>query len=208
MTEVLGRTRNPVTPEPAPTSGGFTLFCVRLLNYVTNEVVSRVPSFATRRWWYRRVLGVDLGAHAGIHLGCYLWFYGPGQLRRGGLRIGDHTRINRDCCLDARGSLEIGANVSISPEVVILTASHRIDGEDFGVETRPVVIEDHVWIGTRAMIMPGVTLGRGCVVAAGAIVTRSVPPMTVVAGVPARPVGNRPERATAYTLRGAFPLFE
>jgi maltose O-acetyltransferase len=151
---------------------------------------------------------LTLGPGAAIYLGCYVWFYGPGQLRREGLRIGAHSRINRDCCLDARGSLQIGDNVSVSPEVMILTAYHRHDDDNFPVETRAVTIEDHVWIGTRAMIMPGVTLGRGCVVAAGAVVTRDVPPLTIVAGIPARPVGSRPDRAARYVLDGSPPLFE
>ena len=116
--------------------------------------------------------------------------------------------MNRDCRLDVRGSLHIGAHVSISPEVTVLTASHGVNDPQFRVEVRPVVMEDHVWIGTRAMIMPGVTLGRGSVVAAGAVVTRSVPPLTVVAGVPAKPVAARDETATSYALDGRFPLFD
>jgi acetyltransferase-like isoleucine patch superfamily enzyme len=63
-------------------------------------------------------------------------------------------------------------------------------------------------VGSRAIIMPGVRLGRGCVVAAGAIVTRDVAPLAVVAGIPARVVGERPDEATHYTLDGRFPLFE
>ena len=116
--------------------------------------------------------------------------------------------MNRDCRLDVRGSLHIGENVSISPEVTVLTAAHGVDDPLFGVVLRRVVIEDHVWIGTRAMIMPGVTLGRGSVVAAGAVVTRSVAPLTVVAGVPARTVAERDDAATAYVLDGRFPLFD
>ncbi len=102
----------------------------------------------------------------------------------------------------------IGDNVSVSPEVTILTAQHRVDDPEFRVENRRVVIEDHVWIGTRATILPGVTLGRGCVVAAGAVVTRDVAPFVIVGGVPARPVGTRPESAAAYVLDQRLPLFE
>jgi acetyltransferase-like isoleucine patch superfamily enzyme len=194
---------------PGPTAKGLLrLFGVRTVNYLTNEVVSRVPSFALRGLWYRKVVGIRLGRHAGVHLGCHIWCYGPNQVRRSGSSIGAHSRINRDCCLDVRGPVVIGENVSVSPEVVILTASHGVDDVDFAVEERPVVIEDHVWIGTRAMILPGVTLGRGSVVAAGAVVTRDVEPLTVVAGVPARPVAKRPDTATHYVLSGNFPLFE
>jgi acetyltransferase-like isoleucine patch superfamily enzyme len=170
--------------------------------------VSSLPSFALRRLWYRHVLGATFGPHAGIHLGCRLWFYGPRQIRRSGFRLGAYSRVNRDCRLDVRGGLEIGNNVSLSPEVTVVTASHVVNRPDFPVELRPVVIEDNVWIGTRAMVLPGVTLGRGCVVAAGSVVTRDVPPLGIAAGVPARPVGDRAATATDYVLHNPFPLFE
>jgi acetyltransferase-like isoleucine patch superfamily enzyme len=201
-------TRSEARLESAPAGTGHRLLAIRTLNYLTNAVISLIPSFTLRSLWYRHVLGVQLDPSGGIHRGCYLWFYGPGQLRRTGFVIGAHSRINRDCCLDARGSLRIGDNVSVSPEVVILTASHRVDDPEFRVETRPVVVEDNVWIGTRAMILPGVTLGRGCVVSAGAIVTRDVPPLAIVAGVPARRVGERSAAAATYVLDTGFPLFE
>jgi acetyltransferase-like isoleucine patch superfamily enzyme len=194
--------------ESAVPTSTHRLFAIRLINYLTNYVVNRVPSLTLRRLWYRRVLGVSMGEGAGIHLGCYVWFYGPRQLRRIGLRIGAHSRVNRDCCLDARGGLDIGDNVSVSPEVAILTASHVVNDPDFRVEVRRVTIENHVWIGTRALILPGVTLGRGCVVAAGSVVTRDVQPLTIVAGVPAFPVGMRAAEATHYVLDQPFPLFE
>jgi maltose O-acetyltransferase len=194
--------------EPAAGRGGARLFVVRTLNFLTNCVVRFVPSFTIRRLWYTRVLGMSFGPRAGIHLGCYLSFYGPGQLRRDGVRLGAYSRVNRGCWLDARGPLVIGDNVSISPGVTILTAGHLVDDPEFRVEARPVTIEDHVWIGTRAMVMPGVTLGRGCVVAAGAVVTRDVPELAIVAGIPARRIGTRSAEATAYILDGPLPLFE
>ncbi len=65
-----------------------------------------------------------------------------------------------------------------------------------------------MWIGMRATILPGTIIGRGAVVAAGAVARGVIPPMTVVAGVPARPVGTRPPEALGYVLDGPFPLFE
>ncbi len=181
---------------------------VRILAYVTNHVVARLPSYRLRHAWYRRMLGLSLARGCGIHMGCFLWFNGPGQVRRDGSRIGARTRINRDCCLDMRGQLLIGHDVSVSPEVMILTGQHGHDRPGFVFETRPVVIEDHVWIGSRAIILPGTTLGRGAVVAAGAVVSGRVAPMTVVAGVPARPLRTRPEHALEYALDDPLPLFE
>lgn len=193
---------------PARPSGNGKELAVRILGYLTNHVVARLPSFAIRHTWYRKVLGMSLGRGAGIHLGCYVWFFGPGHVRRTGLAVGVNTRINRDCCLDARGSLLIGDNVSISPEVAILTTQHRLDAPGFPVESRPVVIGDHVWIGFRATILPGTTIGHGAVVAAGAVARGDIPPMTVVAGVPARQVGTRPREGVDYVLDQPFPWFE
>jgi|tagenome__1003787_1003787.scaffolds.fasta_scaffold20814767_2 acetyltransferase-like isoleucine patch superfamily enzyme len=202
------RAAAPAKFEPAEKTGRLKLFMVRTLNYLTNHVVCHIPSFHLRHAWYRRVLGISLGRGAVVHLGCYVWFYGPGQLRRDGLVIGAHTRINRDCCLDARGSLRIGENVSISPEVTILTAYHPIDDPEFRVASRPIEIDDYAFVGTRATILAGVRIGRGAVVGAGAVVTRDVPPLAVVAGVPARQVGTRPEEALRYVLDSPPALFE
>lgn len=188
--------------------GGLQLFCIRVLNYVTNHVVAHIPSLAIRHAWYRRMVGIQMGRNASVQLGCYVWFYGPGGTRRSGARIGGNSRINRNCTLDLRGGLTIGDNVSISPDVTILTNGHAVHDPHFREENGPVVIDDHVWIGTRALVLPGVTVGRGAVVAAGSVVTRDAPPMTIVAGVPARPVGARDAAATAYVLDGRPPLFE
>jgi maltose O-acetyltransferase len=179
----------------------------RTVSYLTNHVVSHIPSFTLRHLWYSRILGVRLGAGSAIFLGCYIWFGGLRNLRHGGLRIGHHCRINRNCCLDVRGTLSIGNNVSISPDVTILTMQHFYDDPAFSDDFRAVVIEDHVWVGTRAMIMPGVTVGRGAVVAAGAVVTKDVAPLDIVGGVPARPIGRRTLEPT-YTFDGPLPLFE
>src|SRR5438105_1203474 len=189
-------------------AGGTKLFVIRLINYLTNHGVNHLPSYRLRHGWYRTVLGVKLGPGSGIHLNCYVWFTGPGRMRREGLlTIGNHSRINRNCCLDARGGLTIGDNVSISPDVVILTMEHLKDDPGFATVTRPLRIDDHAWIGMRAMVMPGVTIGRGAIVAAGAVVTRDVSPGTIVGGVPARPIGQR-GLDPGYTLADSFPLLE
>ncbi len=184
------------------------LFAIRVLNYLTNHVVAHIPSFALRRLWYRRIVGIEFGPHAGVHLNCYVWFYGPRQVRREGVRIGAWSRINRSCTLDLREGLRIGDNVSISAECLILTSAGRVGGGRSVAEHRPVVIEDHAWIGMRAIIMPGVRVGRGAVVAAGSVVTGDVPPLAVVFGAPARTVGTRDESETHYVLSDPFPLFE
>ena len=110
---------------------------------------------------------------------------------KGTFHIGNNSVINQKCRLDNRSGIWIGDNVSISAETCILTADHDIQTSDFAGRSRPVIIEDYVFIGTRAIILPGVTLGKGAVIAAGAIVTKSVEPFTIMAGVPARPIGVR-----------------
>jgi acetyltransferase-like isoleucine patch superfamily enzyme len=184
------------------------LFAVRALLYLTNYLVAYVPSFTLRHLWYRRVLGIQLGPNAAVHLGNYVWFWGPGEIRRFGVSVGRNSRIGRDCTLDVRSGLTIGENVSISAEVMILGGTHDINDPGFGDIAGAVAIEDYVWVGARAIVMPGVTLGRGCVVAAGSVVTKDVEPLTIVGGVPAKPIGMRDSGATAYKLDWPLPLFE
>lgn len=103
------------------------------------------------------------------------------------IRIGTGVFINRDAYI--RPQVTIGNNVSIGPFTKLLTDSHELSnvGKRAGKSIyTPIVIEDGVWIGAAAIILGGVTLGRGCVVAAGAVVTKNVDPDTLVAGVPAK----------------------
>ena len=97
---------------------------------------------------------------------------------------------------DKCGEIRIGNDVRIAPHVMIIAANHKFDDVSRpiakqGVEGKSIVIEDDVWIAGRANIMAGVTIGRGSVVAAGAVVTHDVPPYSVVAGVPARVIKKR-----------------
>lgn len=184
------------------------LLCIRVLNYLTNYVVAYVPSYTLRHLWYQRVMGLQIGQGAGVSMRTFVWSYGPRRNRRDGAHIGRNTRISHGCMLDVRHGLSIGNNVSLSPEVMILGASHDVNGAEFDEVAGVVTIEDHVWIGSRAVILTGITLGRGAVVAAGAVVTKSVPPMTIVAGVPAAPIGMRNPAATNYELDQPLPLFE
>ena len=109
----------------------------------------------------------------------------------GRLRVGEGTLINRGVFLDNRGGLDIGRHVSIAHDARIYTLGHDVHSADFAVKAKPVRIEDHAVIFAAAMVMPGVHLGRGCVVMAGAVVTRDVPPMRIVGGNPARDLGPR-----------------
>jgi maltose O-acetyltransferase len=167
---------------------GLTLAMVR---YLTNQVIARVPIYAARYAWYRHVLGMRIGEGSTLMMDLYLYIRGRAGSGRHGITIGRRSIINQQCCLDGRGGLTIGDNVNISAGVWILTDSHDMHDPSFPEILAPVIIKDHAWIGSRALILPGVTLGEGAVVAAGAVVTSSVEPYTVVAGMPARPIGTR-----------------
>lgn len=156
------------------------------LIYFCNVVVAVFPSSRIRLSFYRHVMGLEICEGTRILSGLWL------DCRRH-CRIGRHSVVNQNCRLDNRGGIEIGDSVSISPEVHILTADHDMRSPSFAGRERPVRIGDHVFVGSRAIILPGVTLGRGCAVAAGSIVTKDVEPFTIVAGNPARPIGRRPE---------------
>lgn len=155
-----------------------------ILLYVCNRLIARIPSHRLRLGFYRHVMRYSVGGRSYIFLDAQF-------TTRGKFSLGHHSVINEKCRLDSRGTLTIGDNVSISAEVCILTADHDVQSDDFAGRERPVVIEDYVFVGTRAMILPGVRIGRGAVVAAGAIVTRDVEPCGIVAGSPARSIGTR-----------------
>jgi len=154
--------------------------------YICNHWVSTIPSHSIRLLFYRKVMGFKIGMGSSIFMGCK--FDCPGNLI-----IGRNSVINANCRLDSRGGLEIGNNVSVSEDVLFLTADHNEDLIGVSGRSKRICIEDFVWIGTRAMVLPGVIIEKGAVVAAGAIVTRSVKYLNVVAGIPAKIINTRPD---------------
>lgn len=118
------------------------------------------------------------------------------------LRMGEDCFIAENVILDARGGLSIGSHVSINSGVQIWTAQHDWQNRQFDYVEAPVVIGDRCWISARVTILPGVAIGEGAVVAAGAVVTRDVAPWTMVGGIPAAWIGDRPE-ANEYTLNAS-----
>ena len=113
------------------------------------------------------------------------------------MEIGDETWIGQQCFFHSAGGLRIGARVGIGPGVRILTSRHAEAGRDTPIlfspiELAEVVIEDDADVGVGAIVLPGVTIGRGAQVGAGAVVSRDVPAYAVAAGVPARVLRERP----------------
>lgn len=111
------------------------------------------------------------------------------------LSLGDRSGVGIDC--EINGKVEIGNCVMMGPEVIIYTSGHMFDSTEIPMmdqgdtEEKSVVIGNDVWIGRRVMIMPGVHIGDGCVIGAGAVVTKDIPAYSVAAGVPAKIVKSR-----------------
>jgi acetyltransferase-like isoleucine patch superfamily enzyme len=156
------------------------------------EMVGWLPSHGLRLLLYRRLLRISIGQRTSIHRNCR--FYRPS-----GVNIGSHSVINWDVLMDGRMGLQIGDNVSISEGTAIITLEHDPNSPAFEARGAPVRIGDRVFVGARAILLPGVTIGEGAVVAAGAVVTRDVESFAIVAGVPARPIGQR-RQDLSYTL--------
>lgn len=162
-------------------------FEVMILHWIGN-----VPIHNFRRFFYR-LAGVKIGRGSAIHTGTR--FYYPGNIS-----IGRDSIIGEGALLDGREKLAIGDHVDIASEVMIYNSEHDINGPEFYPIKEPVAINDYAFIGARAIILPGVKIGRGAVVASGAVVTKDVGDLEIVGGVPARPIGKRNPESLNYKL--------
>jgi acetyltransferase-like isoleucine patch superfamily enzyme len=190
--------------RPTPRKASFVLRAFRLLRgdlLGSRPVLLFVQLFLTliprmAFGWLRpavyRLIGVRIGPQTRI--------YGKMEIEGVGdvlanVSIGAQCLLTTPIYLNASGEIRIGDCVTLGHHVVVITDDHRMDdperrgGERF---SRPVIMEAGVWVGARATILPGVTLGRGCVVAAGSLVNRDVPAHTLVGGVPARRIKDLP----------------
>ena len=160
--------------------------------YLYNAWIGRAPSRRLRRLFLSRWLA-RYGKDTGVQMGCRF-------LNGRKVTLSDRCVVNFGTLIDGRRfPVHVGEDASLGPEAAILTLGHDPNSPDFADKGGPVTIGPRVWIGFRATVMPGVDVGEGAVVAAGAVVTADVPPYTVVAGVPARPVGKR-NAALEYRL--------
>ena len=165
--------------------------------YAYNSFVSRIPFYCIRHWYLRNIMKIPLGRGCAIHMNCF--FSGRHVV------VGNNSIINRNVYIDGRSPVEIGNNVSISLEAMIFSMTHDIRSAGFDPVRKTTRISDFAWVGARAMILPGITIGKGAVVGAGAVVTRDVEPFEIVAGVPAKKIGER-RHDLSYTLKYR-PLF-
>lgn len=144
--------------------------------------------YSMRRWAVKHILGNRCGKDVIVKDRCY---FGNG----GRLRIGDRSQMGQNARLS--GTITLGNDVVMGPDVVMMATSHEFARTDIPINQQgekteePIVIGNDCWIGTRAIILPGVTLGDHCIVAAGAVVTHSFPGNTILGGVPARLLKTR-----------------
>jgi acetyltransferase-like isoleucine patch superfamily enzyme len=173
------------------------LFLGSLFSYLYNNVIGKLPFRAIRKLYLRFYLG-SFKKDCGIQLGCRF-------LNGRKVFLSERNVINFGCLFDGRHyEIRVGNDVSIGPEASILTLSHDPQSDVFCDKGGDVVIGDKVWIAYRAIILPGVTIGEGAVIAAGAVVTKDVMPYSIMAGSPARKIG---ERTKGLTYRLNFHPF-
>lgn len=158
-----------------------------------------LPSHLIRKAVYG-LYGIEIGAKSYIHMGAR--FNEPWRIR-----IGEGTIIGNNVFLDGRADLVIGSHVDMASEVLIYNAEHNLKDPEFSAIQEPVYIDDYVFVGPRAIILPGVRIGKGAVIAAGAVVTADVPDYAIVGGVPAKFIAERPLKDFNYRL-GRPRLFQ
>ena len=166
--------------------------------YMANHFFMKFPSYSLRHFFLRKVCKIKIGVGTSINMSCFV--------TGSNIEIGNNTVINRDIYLDGRAGIRIGNKVNVSHKVIIQSLTHNPQCPNFLCEVKPVVIEDYAWIGTLALILPGVTVGEGAVIGAGAVVAKDIPPYTIAVGNPAKVVKER-NRNLKY-VPSYFPLFD
>lgn len=154
-----------------------------ILQYFYNNIITYIPSHYVRKIFFR-MIGGKIGKRSRMDMGCFVAW--PPRMR-----IGANTHINRGCVIQPFALITIGNNVSISHRCNIIAGGHDLNSPTFVGDHRPIQIDDYVWVGVGATILRGVHIGVGAVVCAGAVVTKDVEPFAIVAGVPAKKIGER-----------------
>jgi maltose O-acetyltransferase len=168
--------------------------CIYLLKFV-----ALIPSHTIRKIFYI-LSGIKIPLDSNIYMGAN--FFNPS-----GITIGHDSLIGSNCFLDGRAPLTIGDHTSLASEVMIYNDEHNINSPNYENSFAPVTIKDYVFIGPRAIILPGVTIGRGAVIAAGAVVTKDVPDFEIWGGIPAKKISDRQLKNPQYHL-GRPMLFQ
>lgn len=170
-------------------------FIKSFIFYIYNNLLTFFPIHFIRLFYIRHLLKIKVGKNSFIHMGVRL---------EGNILIGNNSVIGRKCIMN--GSIIIKNNVSITAESYIFTSSHFVNDPYFNCFYTTVIINDYAWIGARAIIQPGVIIGRGSILGAGSIATKNIPDFEIFAGIPARKIGTRSNNLL-YTLN-YFPFFQ
>ncbi|AYJ48084.1 acyltransferase [Rhodococcus sp. P1Y] len=150
---------------------------------IFNWAITHVPSHWVRQK-FLRTFGATIGTNTSIMMGTTI-------LGLNRLVIGNNCSIGFDCVLDSRGGLTIDDDVVLASDVQIITGHHLVHSDDFAIKLEPTHIEHHVWVASRSTVLQGLTIGAGAVVGASSLLRDSVKDMDIVAGIPAKVVGQR-----------------
>lgn len=169
----------------------FWLMILRFVGYI--------PLHSIRKFFYI-LSDINMPWDSTIHIGAN--FFNPKNIT-----IGHDTIVGDHCFLDGRAPLKIGNHVGIASQVLIYNDEHDINSPDYGNSFGPVEIGDYVFIGPRVIILPNTKIGKGAVVAAGAIVTKNIPDFEIWGGVPAKKISDRKINQPNYKI-GRPMLFQ
>jgi maltose O-acetyltransferase len=178
---------------------------IRIFNIILDfellllKIVGFIPSHLLRNFFYR-LSGIKIGKRSVIHMGANFFF--PKNIS-----IGQGTILGTGIFIDGRAKVKIGSHTDIASEVMIYNSEHDLSSLTFKAIEEPVNIGDYCFIGPRVIVMPGVSIGDGAVVAGGAVVTKDVPEKAIVGGVPAKIIGERKMTNPNYKL-GRPRLFQ
>lgn len=153
--------------------------------YACNFLIAFIPFHYIRLGYYKYVMKFEIGEGSSIHLGCHFTAVGD-------FYMGKNSTINQYCRIDNRGVISIGDNVSISPRADLITADHDIYSSNCAGRQKKIEIKNFVFIGSDAMILPGVIMEEGSVLGAKSLLTKSTVPYGIYTGLPANLKANRP----------------
>jgi acetyltransferase-like isoleucine patch superfamily enzyme len=172
-----------------------------LTKYIFREWIMYTPSRKIRTFFIKK-FSPHIGENVYFCMG--IDFRGKGN----NIKIGNNSFINKNVVLDGRfGNLTIGSNVDIGQETNIWTTEHDPNDDNHEARGADVIIGDHVWIATRVTILPGVRIGRGAVIGSNSVVTKDVPELAIVGGVPAKIIGTRKNNLTYDLSAHIQPFF-
>lgn len=152
--------------------------------YLCNFFIAYIPFHFVRLFYYKHVMKFKIGKGSSIHLGCKFTAVTE-------FSMGKNSTLNQYCRIDNRGGITIRDNVSVSPCVSLITADHDVHSIDCAGRQNTIIINDHVFIGSDAMVLPGVIMEKGSVLGAKSLLTKSTTKFGIYTGLPAQLKANR-----------------